>query len=149
MLGLKIFVQVQTFRRRPFVLSHNFCHPVPAPRGSRDLPKQWFCTLKPKGEARGPRAKSLFRQISRSEGGVFSNSSRLSVYWHSFFRAGGIENYTLNGWSVLTASNSIHSPMEKEWIYLCGLDRQTFFCCELENVFALFFSYLLSLILLE
>ena len=28
MLGLKIFVQVQTFRRRPFVPLHNFCHPV-------------------------------------------------------------------------------------------------------------------------
>ena len=26
MLGLKIFVQVQTFWRRPFVPSHNFCH---------------------------------------------------------------------------------------------------------------------------
>ena len=26
-MGLKIFVQVQTFRRRPFVPSHNFCHP--------------------------------------------------------------------------------------------------------------------------
>ena len=28
MLGLKIFVQIQTFRRRLFVLSYNFCHPV-------------------------------------------------------------------------------------------------------------------------
>ena len=28
MLGLKIFVRVQTFRRRPFIPSHNFCHPV-------------------------------------------------------------------------------------------------------------------------
>ena len=27
MLGLKIFVRVQTLRRRPFVPSHNFCHP--------------------------------------------------------------------------------------------------------------------------
>ena len=27
MLGLKIFVRVQTFWRRPFVPSHNFCHP--------------------------------------------------------------------------------------------------------------------------
>ena len=27
MLGLKIFVGVQTFRRRPFVPSHSFCHP--------------------------------------------------------------------------------------------------------------------------
>ena len=27
MLGLKIFVGVQTFRRRPFLPSHNFCHP--------------------------------------------------------------------------------------------------------------------------
>ena len=27
MLVLEIFVQVQTFRRRPFVPSHNFCHP--------------------------------------------------------------------------------------------------------------------------
>ena len=27
MLELKIFVWVQTFRRRPFVPSHNFCHP--------------------------------------------------------------------------------------------------------------------------
>ena len=26
MLGPKIFFPVQTFRRRPFVLSHNFCH---------------------------------------------------------------------------------------------------------------------------
>ena len=28
MLMLRIFVQIQTFRRRPFVSSHNFCHPV-------------------------------------------------------------------------------------------------------------------------
>ena len=28
MLGLKIFVQIQTFQRWPFVPSHNFCHPV-------------------------------------------------------------------------------------------------------------------------
>ena len=28
MLGLKIFVRVQTFRQRPFVPSHNFCHPA-------------------------------------------------------------------------------------------------------------------------
>ena len=28
MLGLNIFVRVQTFRRRPFVPLHNFCHPV-------------------------------------------------------------------------------------------------------------------------
>ena len=27
MLGLQIFVRVQNFRRRPFVPSHNFCHP--------------------------------------------------------------------------------------------------------------------------
>ena len=33
MLGHKIFVLVQTFWRRPFVHSHNFCHPV-----------QWWCT---------------------------------------------------------------------------------------------------------
>ena len=26
MLGFKIFVRVQTFRQRPFVPSHNFCH---------------------------------------------------------------------------------------------------------------------------
>ena len=28
MIGLKIFVQIQTFRRRPFVPSQNFCHPA-------------------------------------------------------------------------------------------------------------------------
>ena len=28
MLGFEIFVQVQTFRRRPFVPSHNVCHPA-------------------------------------------------------------------------------------------------------------------------
>ena len=28
MLGLKKLVQIQTFRRRPFVPSHNFCHPA-------------------------------------------------------------------------------------------------------------------------
>ena len=28
MLGLKIFVRVQTFWRRPFVPLHNFCHPA-------------------------------------------------------------------------------------------------------------------------
>ena len=28
MLRLKIFVQIQTFWQRPFVPSHNFCHPV-------------------------------------------------------------------------------------------------------------------------
>ena len=28
MLGLKIFVRVQTFRRRPFMPSHNFCLPA-------------------------------------------------------------------------------------------------------------------------
>ena len=28
MLGPKLFIQVQTFRRRPFVPSHNFCHPA-------------------------------------------------------------------------------------------------------------------------
>ena len=28
MLELKIFAQLQTFRRRPFVPSHNFCHPA-------------------------------------------------------------------------------------------------------------------------
>ena len=27
MLGLKIFVQVQAFRRKPFAPLHNFCHP--------------------------------------------------------------------------------------------------------------------------
>ena len=39
-------------------------------------------------EARGPRgAKSLLRQISKSEGGVFYDSSRLeAVYWHFFQR---------------------------------------------------------------
>ena len=30
MIGLKIFAKVQTFRRRPFVPSHNFCHPAPS-----------------------------------------------------------------------------------------------------------------------
>ena len=28
MLGLNIFVRVQTFRQRPFAPLHNFCHPV-------------------------------------------------------------------------------------------------------------------------
>ena len=28
MFGLKIFVRLQTFRRRPFVPSHNLCHPA-------------------------------------------------------------------------------------------------------------------------
>ena len=58
-----------------------------APRGPRDLPKYWFCTPRPerlpegeaRGQSRGPRgAKSMLRQISRSEGGVISNGSRLS-----------------------------------------------------------------------
>ena len=31
MLGLKIFVPDQTFRRRPFALSRIFCHPAPRP----------------------------------------------------------------------------------------------------------------------
>ena len=30
MLGLKTFVHAQTFWRRPFVPSHNFCHPAPS-----------------------------------------------------------------------------------------------------------------------
>ena len=58
-----------------------------APRGPRDLPKYWFCPPRPerlpegeaRGQSRGPRgAKSMLRQISRSEGGVISNGSRLS-----------------------------------------------------------------------
>ena len=34
-LRLKIFVAVQTFRRRPFVPSHNFCHPGVQPNNSQ------------------------------------------------------------------------------------------------------------------
>ena len=37
MLGLKIFLLVQTFRRKPFVLLHNFCHPVTDHRSLGDL----------------------------------------------------------------------------------------------------------------
>ena len=32
MLGLKIFVWLQTFCRGPFMPSHNFCHPVQSPK---------------------------------------------------------------------------------------------------------------------
>ena len=38
MLGLKIYVPVQAFRRRPFVPSYNFCHPAPVFKQS-DTPK--------------------------------------------------------------------------------------------------------------
>ena len=51
------------------------------------------------------------RQILRSEGGIFSNSSRLeAVYRHFFSREGGIGNYIPNGWVVLTVLNPIHPP---------------------------------------
>ena len=51
------------------------------------------------------------RQILRSEGGIFSNSSRLeAVYRHFFSREGGIGNYIPNGWVVLTVLSPIHPP---------------------------------------
>ena len=51
------------------------------------------------------------RQILRSEGGIFSNSSWLeAVYRHFFSREGGIGNYIPNGWVVLTVLSPIHPP---------------------------------------
>ena len=130
--------------------------PLP-PWGSIDLLKQGFCTPSPKGEARGPRAKSLLKQISRSEGGVFSNSSRLSVYWPFVFQRrryrklhpkwlssiGRVELNTLPLWKI---NAKYHLCLDMS---LFVRPREALFSCELQIVLALFFSYLLSLILLE
>ena len=50
MLGLQIFVQIQTFRRRPFKPSHNFCHPdlylwSKLQQGGKEARNSYICTL--------------------------------------------------------------------------------------------------------
>ena len=42
MLVLKILVQVQTFRRRPFVPLHNFCHPTENQNSSLIQENLWY-----------------------------------------------------------------------------------------------------------
>ena len=110
MLGLRIFVQVQTFQRRPFVPSHNFCRPDTVFLNFDLLAIWWICKVRifPKTEL----SKIIEKYILLNWIVQSTYSRKDSIKEGNFYKAVTFSGTWVNLNAKICSEPTLWSPME-------------------------------------